>query len=288
MRKWTVAFLLPLALCVGAYAQTLGVMTFNVRYPSPDDGPNVWENRRDILVETIRLKNPDLFGTQELFHKQGQYIADKLPEYTWFGISRRGNNQDEHMGVFYKPSKLRLLESGNFWLSESPDTPGSMSWDVSLPRMVTWGLFEISETGRRFYFYNTHFPHRREDAAARVECAKVIAKRMRTLPEDLPFLMTGGFQRAGRRGRIQDPCPATEGRLGRGTSEIGTGDDLQPLAWQHGRTPHRLDPLPRQHQDVGGRDRNPQSGWPLPLGPLPGLRNAGDTVGPSSCTASCS
>jgi endonuclease/exonuclease/phosphatase family metal-dependent hydrolase len=193
MRKWTVAFLLPLALCVGAYAQTLGVMTFNVRYPSPDDGPNVWENRRDILVETIRLKNPDLFGTQELFHKQGQYIADKLPEYTWFGISRRGNNQDEHMGVFYKPSKLRLLESGNFWLSESPDTPGSMSWDVSLPRMVTWGLFEISETGRRIYFYNTHFPHRREDAAARVECAKVIAKRMRTLPEDLPFLMTGDF-----------------------------------------------------------------------------------------------
>ncbi len=193
MHKWTVAFLLPLALCVGAYAQTLGVMTFNVRYPSPDDGPNVWENRRDILVETIRLKNPDLFGTQELFHEQGQYIADKLPEYTWFGISRRGNNQDEHMGVFYKPSKLRLLESGNFWLSESPDTPGSMSWDVSLPRMVTWGLFEISETGRRFYFYNTHFPHRREDAAARVECAKVIAERMRALPEDLPFLMTGDF-----------------------------------------------------------------------------------------------
>lgn len=193
MCRWSVAVLLLLALCPGTHAQTLGVMTFNVRYPSPDDGPNVWENRRDILVETIGLKNPDLFGTQELFYKQGQYIVEKLPGYTWFGISRRGNHEDEHMGVFYKPAKLRLVESGSFWLSESPDKPGSMSWDVSLPRMATWGLFEIAATGRRFYFYNTHFPHRRQDTVARIECAKVIAERMGALPGDVPFLMTGDF-----------------------------------------------------------------------------------------------
>lgn len=193
MRKSTVTLLLLLVLCSGVYAQTVGVMTFNVRYPSPDDGPNVWDNRRDILIETIRLKDPDLFGTQELFYSQGQYIVENLPEYTWFGISRRGNHENEHMGVFYKSTKLRLLESGDFWLSESPDTPASMSWGVSLPRMVTWGLFEARESGRRFYFYNTHFPHRREDAAARLECAEVIVKRMRALPDDVPFLMTGDF-----------------------------------------------------------------------------------------------
>lgn len=192
MRVWIPLFL-ALALCGTVGAQTLGVMTFNVRYPSPEDGPNVWEKRRDILVETIRLKDPDLFGTQELFFEQGQYIVEKLPGYTWFGTSRQGNHEDEHMGVFYKPGKLRVLESGNFWLSESPDEPGSMSWNVSLPRMVTWGLFEISASGRQFYFYNTHFPHRREDSAARVECAKVIAARIRTLPADVPIVMTGDF-----------------------------------------------------------------------------------------------
>jgi endonuclease/exonuclease/phosphatase family metal-dependent hydrolase len=186
-------FLLLLALCGSGYAETLRVMTFNVRYPSPDDGPNLWENRRDILVETIRLKDPDLMGTQELFYSQGQYIVEKLPEYSWFGISRRGNHEDEHMGVFYKKDRLKLLDSGNFWLSETPEIPGSMSWDVSLPRMVTWGLFEIVGTRQRFYHYNTHFPHRRQDQEARVECAKVIADRMRTLPANLPFILTGDF-----------------------------------------------------------------------------------------------
>jgi endonuclease/exonuclease/phosphatase family metal-dependent hydrolase len=174
-------------------AETLRVMTFNVRYPSPDDGENRWECRRDLLVKTIRDTDPDLLGTQELFYEQGQYIAEKAPAYSWFGISRRGNHEDEHMGVFYKKEKLRVVNSGDFWLSEKPETPGSMSWDVSLPRMVTWALFEIKATGHRFYYYNTHFPHRRQDDQARLKSAQVIVERMRTLPSNVPFIMTGDF-----------------------------------------------------------------------------------------------
>lgn len=178
---------------VAAGAQTLRVMSFNVRYPAKTDGPNQWEFRRDLLVETVREKAPDVLGTQELYYEQGQYLVEKLPDYVWFGISRRGNREDEHMGVFYKKDRLRLLESGNFWLSETPDKPGSMSWNVSLPRMVTWGLFELAESRRRFYFYNTHFPHRREDQEARLNCARLIAQRIRGLEASVPFIMTGDF-----------------------------------------------------------------------------------------------
>jgi endonuclease/exonuclease/phosphatase family metal-dependent hydrolase len=174
-------------------AESLRVMSFNVRYPAKSDGPNVWETRRDLLVQTIKEKSPDVFGTQELFYEQGQYIVEKAPEYEWFGVSRRGNRTDEHMGVFYKPAALRLVESGNFWLSENPETPGSMSWDVTLPRMVTWGLFEVKASGKKFYFYNTHFPHRREDAKARVECARVIRERIAKLPAGTPFVLVGDF-----------------------------------------------------------------------------------------------
>lgn len=175
-----------------AAAETLRVMTFNVRYPSKGDGENVWERRKELLAATIREKNPDVFGTQELYHEQGEYIVAQLPEYAWFGVSRRGNRTDEHMGVFYKKDALKLVESGNFWLSETPETPGSMSWDVSLPRMVTWGLFE-TRGGRRFYFYNTHLPHRREDAAARVKCAELIAERIGKLGGKTPLILTGDF-----------------------------------------------------------------------------------------------
>lgn len=185
------ALLLLLALPLSA--QTLRVMTFNVRYPAPSDGPNLWDLRRDLLVGVIKEKNPDLIGTQELFQTQGDYIVEKAPEYAWFGISRRGNHEDEHMGVFYKKDKLRLVESGNFWLSESPETPGSMSWDVSLPRMVTWGLFEMKPGGKRFYLLNTHFPHRAEDAEARTRCMQVLLERAGKLRKDVPLIVTGDF-----------------------------------------------------------------------------------------------
>jgi endonuclease/exonuclease/phosphatase family metal-dependent hydrolase len=186
------ALLVGLGVAGGA-AESRKVMSFNVRYPAKSDGPNLWESRRDLLVATIREKSPDLFGTQELFYEQGQYIVEKAPEYAWFGVSRRGDKTDEHMGVFYKTSVLRLVESGNFWLSENPETPGSMSWNVTLPRMVTWGLFEVKSSGKKFYYYNTHFPHRGQDAEARVECAKVIRRRIEKLPKNVPFLLTGDF-----------------------------------------------------------------------------------------------
>lgn len=174
-------------------AEPLRVMSLNVRYPSPKDGPNLWELRRNLLVSVIRSRDPDLIGTQELFYEQGLYLVAKLPAYAWFGRSRRGNQEDEHMGVFYKKDRFVLVESGDFWLSETPETPGSMSWGVSLPRMVTWGRFEDRRSGARFYLFNTHLPHRPQDAEARLRCAEVILSRLKPLPKDAPVIVTGDF-----------------------------------------------------------------------------------------------
>jgi endonuclease/exonuclease/phosphatase family metal-dependent hydrolase len=169
-------------------------MSFNVRYPNPSDGPDTWDRRRDLLVETIRQADPDLIGTQELFFEQGQYIVEQLPQYAWFGLSRRGNREDEHMGVFYRRDRWELVEPGNFWLSETPDKPNSLSWGINLPRMATWGRFRAKRDGRMLYFFNTHFPHRRDiDAAARVECARVLATRLGQVPSGATLIVTGDF-----------------------------------------------------------------------------------------------
>lgn len=176
-----------------APAETLRVMTFNVRYPNPGDGANVWSARRDLLVETIRIRRPDVIGTQELFYEQGQYIVEKLPEYAWFGLSRRGDHEDEHMGVFYLKDRLRVVESGDFWLSVTPEKPGSISWNMSLPRMVTWAVFEIAGSGKRFRYFNTHFAHRREDERARLNSARLIACRIELLDPDEAVVLTGDF-----------------------------------------------------------------------------------------------
>ena len=69
-------------------------------------------------------------------------LVARLPAYTWFGESRKGSTEDEHMGVFYRKDRLRVRDSGNFWLSDTPDVPGSRTWGNILPRMVTWARFE--------------------------------------------------------------------------------------------------------------------------------------------------
>lgn len=177
-------FSLPLA------AQSLRVMSFNVRVPVAADGPNRWEARRDIMVRTIREQHPDVMGTQELHQEQGAYIVSKLPEYTWFGIDRRGGHTDEHMGVFYRKDRLELKDSGNFWLSDTPDKP-SITWGNIFPRMVTWALFQDKATGRTFYYYNTHLPYRDQDEPIRLKGAKEIVAKLAKLPANSAFILTG-------------------------------------------------------------------------------------------------
>ncbi|MFS2110050.1 endonuclease/exonuclease/phosphatase family protein [Sphingomonas sp. Sphisp140] len=190
---WLLGLLLALLAPVAAQAQDrLVVMSFNVRYPSPGDGANIWEKRRDLFVETVAAAAPDVIGTQELFQLQGDYLVSKLPQYSWFGIDRRGGHADEHMGVFYRRDRLKLVEQGNFWLSDTPDTVASISWGNIFPRMVTWGLFE-SKAGKRFYLLNTHFPYREEDEAAREKCAELIRKHIAALPKGVPVVLTGDF-----------------------------------------------------------------------------------------------
>jgi endonuclease/exonuclease/phosphatase family metal-dependent hydrolase len=197
-RRWLVllfAALLP--------AQEVRVTSFNVRYPSQDDGENLWEKRKDILVEAVRRMDPDVIGTQELFQLQGNYIVEKLPAYAWIGVSRRGNTEDEYMGVFYKKSKWRVVESGNFWLSETPEVAGSSSWGMSLPRMATWALLEPTGGRGRFYFVNTHMAHRREDEAARQKGAMVLQEWLGRLDTFVPVILTGDFNSPAEGGTYQ-------------------------------------------------------------------------------------
>ncbi len=178
----------------------LRVMTFNVRYPSRDDGVNVWPKRRSLMVKVIRKQDPDILGTQELYERQGRYLASHLKHYTWFGLGRNGNNDgghsNEHMGVFYKTARLRVINSGNFWLSDTPDVPGSNTWDQPFPRMVTWAEFQVKATGKRFYYYNTHLPYRAGDGYLRERGAKIIRKRIAKVPASLPVILAGDFNSA--------------------------------------------------------------------------------------------
>ncbi|MCX7514758.1 endonuclease/exonuclease/phosphatase family protein [Frateuria hangzhouensis] len=180
-------------------AHDLRVMTFNVRYGEADDGINAWPQRRNLMVRVIKQEHPDIMGTQELLSPQGDYLAQHLPDYTWFGMGRNGNeinkNSNEHMGVFYDKTRLDVLESGNFWLSQTPDKPGSIGAGLLMPRMVTWAKFRDRRSGKAFYYYDTHFPYRdgEEAEATRERCAEQIRQRLAQLPGSVPVVLTGDF-----------------------------------------------------------------------------------------------
>lgn len=178
-------------------AAPLRVMTFNVRYASPNDGVNLWENRRALTLKTIVAQQPDLIGMQELLLGQATWLKSQLPHHAWFGKGRNGNevdgNGNEHMGLFYDTRRLTLLRQGDFWYSDTPDVPGSANFDGPMPRMATWGEFEDKRNGRRFFLFNTHLAHTDGAEALRERSARLLLARIQQLAGDAPVVVTGDF-----------------------------------------------------------------------------------------------
>lgn len=165
-------------------------MTFNLRYAS-DTGANTWAQRRPAMRDLLNDERPDLIGTQEGYATQLRDIAADLGrDYDYLGMGRDGGDQGEHMAIFFDTARLRALRSGNFWLSQTPDVPASMSWDSSRPRMVTWVQFRDRRTNRQFYAVNTHLDNVGENA--RRHGAEIIAERLAGF-EKLPIVLTGDF-----------------------------------------------------------------------------------------------
>lgn len=177
-----------------AAARDLRVMSLNIRLPADGDGANRWELRRDLTIATIRRADPDVIGTQELFRRQGDDIVARLPNYRWIGIGRSGTGKadDEHMSIFYRADRMTVERWGNFWLSDTPEVPGSISWGHPYPRMVTWAILK-GRDGGRFALFNTHLPYRAGDEAAREKAAALLADRIPGIAGDLPVVVTGDF-----------------------------------------------------------------------------------------------
>lgn len=194
VRCWfsILVFVLSLGTAGAATGAPLRVMTFNVRVPV-DTGMNAWVNRRDLMVQVIKAEHPDVLGTQELTEEQGEYLAAHLPGYAWFGQGREGGTKGEHMGVFYRTDRLKVLRSGDFWLSDTPTVPGSITWGQPYPRMVTWARFRLRDGGGTFDYFNTHFPYRPEDVRPRMLSANEILQRIGKLPPGARVILAGDF-----------------------------------------------------------------------------------------------
>ncbi|MCR2031117.1 endonuclease/exonuclease/phosphatase family protein [Alistipes timonensis] len=185
-------FLLALTAAVSCNApQELTVMTLNMRYDNPEDGANNWRFRRERIAELIRSEAVDLLGTQEVLANQFDDLQALLPGYRAVGVGREdGARAGEFNAVFFRSDRFELLDSGVFWLSENPETPGSKGWDGACERLATWTVLR-DKSGGELLFINTHLDHIGEQA--RREGVALLLRRIETLRAGRPVILTGDF-----------------------------------------------------------------------------------------------
>ena len=192
MNKLTTLFLALLLSC-SLSAQRLYVGTYNIRHNNPNDEKegNAWAQRCPQLCDFINFEQPEIFGTQEVLVDQLHDLMKGLDSYGYIGVGRDdGKEKGEYAAIFYKKNQLSLLDSGNFWLSPTPER-ASLGWDAACIRICTWGKFQDKVSGKQFYFFNTHMDH--VGTVARRESARLILKRINQLSKGLPTILTGDF-----------------------------------------------------------------------------------------------
>jgi endonuclease/exonuclease/phosphatase family metal-dependent hydrolase len=171
------------------------VMSFNIRTGSANDGENCWDNRRQMVIDRIRVHSPDLLGIQECRNdSQAEYLKRNLPDYHFIGFERGGDSETalEMTPIFIKRSSFKIEEFGCFWLSETPDLPGSSSWGSVFPRIVTWAkLRGVQEASGFLYFFNTHFDY--ANSRVQVESSILLRNQIASLENDPPVVLCGDF-----------------------------------------------------------------------------------------------
>lgn len=179
-------------LCLSLHAQDIKVMTYNIRYDNPGDGPNEWSKRKHKVIDLIKKYDPDIIGVQEALHHQLLDIENQLAAYDFFGAGRDdGKQKGEHSAIFIKKDRFKVLDENTFWLSQTPNVPGSKHWDAAITRVVTWGKLHDKRSDKSFIMINTHFDHIGKES--RKQSAAIIKDSAAVMGKDLPVIITGDF-----------------------------------------------------------------------------------------------
>ncbi|MBQ8893152.1 MAG: endonuclease/exonuclease/phosphatase family protein [Clostridia bacterium] len=170
-----------------AYAveNKIKVVSYNIRCANDANGNSIKE-RAPRLEQVIGKYDPDIMGFQEFVPEWNNYVEPAFSDTYDYIIYYRSKDNYEGTPVFWKRNKFKLLDSGVFWLSETPDTE-SLGWDADYYRICSWIKLEVRATGKVFYYYNTHFDY---TEPPQVPSAQLMTERV---VADAPVIVTGDF-----------------------------------------------------------------------------------------------
>lgn len=191
--KKIILSLIFIIFAINTFSQDLIIGSYNIRNDNKSDASkgNGWTQRCPIITNQIEFYEFDIWGAQEVKYNQLQDILKELTDYDYVGVGRDdGKTKGEYAPIFYKKDRLKLLQSGNFWLSEETDYPNK-GWDAALPRICSWGQFKDKKTKKKFWFFNLHMDH--VGVKARSESAKLILQKIKEMCKKDPVILTGDF-----------------------------------------------------------------------------------------------
>lgn len=176
----------------GSQPAELKVISYNVRYSKAKDGDNSWQYRRPATIAMLQEQRPDIFGVQEAYPEQLDFICENMPVYKCVGVGRDdGVDKGEHMSIFYDTTRVAMIDWGTYWLSETPTVP-SFGWGASHRRTATWAKLKMIASGKEFFYVNTHLDHK-ISLARKNGLALIVSEIGKMNPKGLPMILTGDF-----------------------------------------------------------------------------------------------
>ena len=171
--------------------EMLKVMQFNIKVGNEESvAPRVAGLKR-----LIKERTPDIIGFQEVSPAWREQIDKYILNAGWMGVGEYRNYGEEGTPIYFRTDKYELVDSGTFWLSDTPDAYGSAFPDVNCVRIATWVKLRSKATGNIFVHVNTHLDHNGKNdsdtaKAIRIRQTEVLLRFVHSLG-DLPVLLTG-------------------------------------------------------------------------------------------------
>ena len=151
---------------------SLRIATFNVLCGDPLTGTRSWPGRLPLLRRSVEAARADVLGLQEVLPSKLPDAAHLVAPLTlvpgpstgprWFDASiarSERNDVGEHLPIAYRSDRVQLLDTGAFWISETPDRPSSRLALAATPFLVHWVRLAFRDLPGSALVMNGHFGH---------------------------------------------------------------------------------------------------------------------------------
>ncbi len=151
-------------------------------------------DRRPMMIRRIREQSPDIITFQEMNTGWTDYLlsnSEFTSNYTLHYKYRKSDNK-EAVPVAFKTSKFKVLESGHFWFSDTPDKESAFS-DAYCHRICSWMVLEDKSNGEKIGVYSVHMDLYE---SARNKSTPILLERINAIKEkygDIMIIAAGDY-----------------------------------------------------------------------------------------------